>query len=59
MTAFGWALVGWFFYGAVTMVLRVGKPRDPISPTTAAIGVISSAVLIVLVLGLGTGTGVL
>ena len=57
MTWFGWALAGWFAYGAVTMVARVGKPREPIAPIPAAIGVIVSALLIVLVLISGTGTG--
>lgn len=58
MTPFGWVLAGWFAFGAVAGILRVGKPRDPITPGSAAVGVVCAAVLIVLVLFFGTGTGV-
>lgn len=46
MTWFGWFLAAWFLLGNVVSISQIGKPRKPVDTSSAAIGVVISALLI-------------
>ena len=49
MSAAHWVAVGWMAAEALATILRVGKPRKPLSPSDATIMVVSWAALAALV----------
>lgn len=53
MNWFEWALIGWLAFGAIATVGMVGRPRDPITPASAAYSVIIAGLLIVGLLWIG------
>lgn len=45
-----WIVVGWFALATILMIAQVGKPREPLDGTTAAIATCFNGALICLVL---------
>lgn len=56
MNWFDWVLIGWWSLGTVLSIAMIGKPRTPITPTGALIGLV---ITVALVLGLLWSRGVL
>ena len=40
------AVVAWYVFGVVTVVLSIGKPRKPVTPQLAAGVVVASAIIV-------------
>lgn len=55
MNWFGWTLVAWWTTAALITVSQIGKPRKPLQPSAAVVGIVIAVALIVGLLSVGTG----